>query len=275
MVSVEGEGSCFTVELPLPVTEPLPELPASLPVAFSAGMVLVVEDNRFNRLLFEEILADWGFRVILAEDGYQALGLLEQHVPDLILLDVRMPGIDGIEVARRIREREEVQGTAPVTIIAVTADRDAATREACLAVGINEVLAKPVIPEQLAKAIGIHCKERTPTAPETQPLLNQQALKVLGSDLDIVRKFSSILAQDIDSELKSLQSALDAGDCPLLHRTAHTLKGLCGQLTNPVPGELAAWLQLNASFATAEQMSKVSVELHTLCHSLLRQEERV
>jgi CheY-like chemotaxis protein len=95
-------------------------------------MVLVVEDNRVYRLLFEELLTDWGLQVTLAEDGFQALQALEQCPVDLVLLDVRMPGIDGIEVARRIRQREAEQGTVPVTIIAVTADRDAATREACV-----------------------------------------------------------------------------------------------------------------------------------------------
>ncbi len=274
LVSREGEGSCFTVELPLPGTEPLPQLLPPRPTALGGGMVLVVEDNRFNRLLFEELLTDWGFRVTLAEDGLQALKLLEQHPVDLLLLDIRMPGIDGIEVARRIRRREAEQGVPPVIIIAVTADRDATTREGCLGVGINEVLAKPVIPEQLAKAIGVHCQGIVPMIPESQPLLNQQALKVLGSDPGLVRKFRGILAQDIDAELKSLQSALEAEDCQWLRRAAHTLKGLCGQLTNPVPGELAAWLHLNAASAPAAQMGQVAGQLRTVCHSLLRQEEQ-
>ena len=273
LVSQEGKGSCFTVELPLPETKPLPDLPPPRPVALTSGMALVVEDNRFNRLLFEELLTEWGLQVTLAENGLQAMELLEQQLVDLILLDIRMPGIDGIEVARRIRRREEKQGTPPVTIIAVTADRDTATREACIAAGINEVLAKPVIPEQLAKVIGIHCQGIVPVMPEPQPLLNQQALKALGSDHNLVRKFRVILAQDIDAELKSLKGALESEDCLLLRRVAHTLKGLCGQLTNPVPGELAAWLQANAGSASAKQIGLVAKQLRTLCNSLLRQEE--
>jgi PAS domain S-box-containing protein len=278
LISREGEGSCFTVELPLPETERLPELLPPRPVVLASGMVLVVEDNRFNRLLFEEILTEWGLRVILAEDGLQALRLLVQQQVDLILLDIRMPGIDGIEVARRIRRREAEQGTAPVTIIAVTADRDTATREACLGAGINEVLAKPVIPEKLAKAIGVHCQGVISKAPELQPemqpLLNQQALKVLGSNQDLIRKFRNILSQDIEAELKSLQSALVLEDCQLLRRAAHTLKGLCGQLANPVPGELAAWLYLNAASAPTEERDRVAGQLRTLSYSLLRQEEQ-
>ncbi len=274
LISREGEGSCFTVQLPLPKTEPLPDLLPPRPVTLMSGMVLVVEDNRFNRLLFEEILTDWGLRVILAENGYQALELLEVRQPDLILLDLRMPGIDGIEVARRIRRREKENGAQPVIIIAVTADRDAETRKACFAVGINEVLAKPVIPEKLAKAIDVHCQGIVSMAPKSQPLLNPQALKVLGGDPDLVRKFRVILAQDIDAELKSLRSALESEDRPLLSRAAHTLKGLCGQLTNPAPTELATWLQLNAASATTAQMGQVGGQLRTLCHSLLRQEEQ-
>ena len=275
LVSREGKGSCFTIELPLPETEPLPDVLPPHPVALSAGVVLVVEDNRYNRLLFEELLTDWGMQVTLAEDGLQALHMLEQRPVDLVLLDVRMPGIDGIEVARRIRLREEEQGAAPVTIIAVTADRDAATREACLCAGINEVLAKPVIPALLARAIDIHCEEIVPMAPEPQPLLNQQARQGLGRDPDRVRQFRVILSQDIDAELKSLQSALEQQDREWLRRAAHTLKGLCGQLTNQAPFELAAWLHVNALSAPAEQMSPVAGQLRTICHSLLRQEERL
>ena len=77
---------------------------------------------------------------------------------DLVLLDIRMPDIDGIEVARRVRLRELERSETAVPIIAITADADAATREACLAAGINAVLAKPVIPEQLARAMAAHCE---------------------------------------------------------------------------------------------------------------------
>jgi HPt (histidine-containing phosphotransfer) domain-containing protein len=142
-------------------------------------------------------------------------------------------------------------------------------------VGINEVLAKPVIPEKLARAIDVHCAGIVPVAPEPQPLLNQQALLGLGGNPDRVRQFRVILSQDIDAELKSLQCALEQEDREWLRRAAHTLKGLCGQLTNQAPCELAAWLQANASSAPADQMSQVAGQLRTVCHSLLRQEERL
>jgi HPt (histidine-containing phosphotransfer) domain-containing protein len=105
--------------------------------------------------------------------------------------------------------------------------------------------------------------------------LNQQAREGLGRDPDRARQFRVILSQDIDAELKSLQSAMEQQDREWLRRAAHTLKGLCGQLTNQTPYELAAWLHVNAPSAPADQMSQVAGQLRTVCHSLLRQEERL
>lgn len=268
----EGEGSRFVVELPLLATEQLPvELSAS-PVILAPGLVLVVEDNEFNRRLLKDHLTSWGQEVLLAEDGWQALQMEEQQRFDLILLDIRMPGIDGIEVAARIRRQEQERSEKAVPIIAITADADVATREACLNAGINEVLAKPVLPEQLAKAIAAHCVGAVGAAVGGKPLLNPQASSDLGSDPERVRHYRTLLLQDIGVELQSLQSALDGDDRTWLGLVAHSLKGLCGHLANPEPAELAAWLQQHAPSAGAEQLRMVVEQLRSICQRLLAQE---
>ena len=150
--SRQGAGSCFAVTLPLEETEALPA-PRALPGSLASRKVLVVEDNHFNRRLMEDILTSWGQQVTTAEDGRQALLALEQHPFALILLDIRMPDIDGIEFARRVRDREQQLSKPSVPIIVVTADADAATREACLAAGVTTLLEKPVSPEKLFQAI--------------------------------------------------------------------------------------------------------------------------
>ena len=270
--SREGEGSCFVVELPLLATGQLPSELSAPPVILAQGLVLVVEDNEFNRRLLKDYLTSWGQEVLLAEDGWQALELLEQQSFDLILLDIRMPGIDGIEVATRIRQQELVRSEKPVPIITITADADAATREACLSAGINAVLAKPVLPEQLARTIAAHCGDPMVDSVGSE-LLNPQAGSDLGSDPEHARQYREMLLKDIAEELQCLLTALGGDDRDSLGRAAHSLKGLCGHLANPEPAELAAWLQQHASAAGVEQLRRVTEQLRMACQRLPGAEE--
>ena len=251
--SRHGAGSCFAVELPLRDAEPVSDEPA-LPVNLTSGSVLVIEDNEFNRRLLGDILATWGQQVVLAENGWQGLQFLEQRPFDLVLLDIRMPDMDGMEVARRIRRREQEGRQTPVPIIAITADVEAATFEACLDAGIDVVLPKPVIPEQLAKAILEQCGGTIAAATGGEMLLSRQTISDLNNDTDRACQYWVMLLSDINDELQCLQTALDTDDRNSLGRAAHTLKGLCGHLADRKPAELASWLQHNAPSASPEQL---------------------
>lgn len=259
--SREGEGSCFIVDLPLQEAEPLAEEFLATPPKHASCAILVVEDNGFNRQLLGDILASWGHRVTLAENGHQALPLTEQQQFDLILLDIRMPGIDGIEVAGRVRQREQEHAETAVPIIAITADVDAATREACHAAGINTVLSKPVIPEQLARAIAHQCEGTGAFSPDHELLLNPEALKGLNNSPERIQSFREMLLTDIDNELRCLHTSLEQCDRQELGRAAHTLKGLYGYLADRQPMELADWLQQNASPAPLEELRQVVEQL--------------
>jgi len=237
-------------------------------------MILVVEDNEFNRRLLMETLTTWGHQALLAENGWQALQLMEQQRFDLVLLDVRMPDIDGIEVARRIRKRESECSKKAVPIIAITADTDAATRKACLAAGINAVLAKPVIPEQIARAMSAHCENLLAATHTNDLLLNAQTCSDLGTNPERARQYREILRQDIDTELHCLLTALERDDRNELGRAAHTLKGLYGHLANREPAELAAWLQQNAPSASPEKLHLVIDQLRTTGHACPAQDLR-
>ncbi len=261
--SREGQGSCFVVELPLQASEALPDVQLATPAALLPGSVLVVEDNEFNRRLLGDILAAWGQQVALADGGLQALQLMELQSFDLVLLDIRMPDIDGIEVARRIRRREQERSEAAVPIIAITADVDEATREACLGAGINAVLPKPVNPEQLARAILVQCGGTVTLPPGDGLLLNGQTSNDFANNPERARQYRELLLADIYDELNGLQSAFERDDRPGLGRAAHTLKGLCGHLANGEPAKLASWLQLNASSAGLEEIGTVLVQLQT------------
>jgi CheY-like chemotaxis protein len=237
------------------------------PMALTSGSILVVEDTEFNRMLLDDLLTSWGQQVILAENGLLALQFTESKCFDLILLDIRMPGIDGIEVARRLRCREQELSKTPVPIIAITADVNAATREACFAAGINVVLAKPIVPGELARAIFTLC-EGTIAVPcgENLPLqLNLEACKALGNGSGRIQKYMDLLLKDIYGGLQRLHVALKADDRTDFGRTAHTLKGLLGQLTNKDSVKLADWLQQHATSAHSEQLRRAVERLEKMC----------
>lgn len=103
--------------------------------------VLCVEDNAVNMILVERIVEAEGHELVKAEDGHTALSLLEDLVPDIILLDINLPGIDGLELARQFKANPRL---APVPLIATTAQVLVGDRERCLAAGCDDYMPKPL-----------------------------------------------------------------------------------------------------------------------------------
>lgn len=152
--SIPGEGSSFWFDLPI-AEAALPEASAAAGPSAAAqaklGRVLVVDDNAANRILLRAILAGLGAEVTLAESGAAALEAMAAGTFDVVLMDINMPGMDGMETARRIRALGPPVGTVP--IIAVTAS--AMPDEVVLyrAAGMNGYLAKPISAETLLRAL--------------------------------------------------------------------------------------------------------------------------
>ncbi len=114
--------------------------------------ILFVEDNPMNRRIIGEMLAAAGLPMDEAESASEGLTLLDCKRYDLILMDVRMPGVDGLTATRAIRARRDDKASTPIVI--VTADTGADLRRECLASGANELLTKPVMMNSLFDIIG-------------------------------------------------------------------------------------------------------------------------
>ncbi|SFB56140.1 Signal transduction histidine kinase [Pseudomonas sp. NFIX10] len=142
--SEEGQGSVFTLEIPLALSRQAPPtLAPRLPTGSGDGEgrnVLLVEDNPVNQTVIEAMLRSLGFTVSVATDGAQAVRSAESLIFEAILMDCRLPIIDGYEATRQIRQ---LPGCGEVPIIALTANALQGDREACLAAGMNDYLAKP------------------------------------------------------------------------------------------------------------------------------------
>ncbi|UWQ53616.1 ATP-binding protein [Leisingera caerulea] len=141
-----GLGSCFTVRLQLdPPRAELAAVPAAAPqagglAALEGLRVLVAEDNAVNRVLMEKFLQPTPAEVVFAENGREAVAQFEAFAPDIILMDMSMPEMDGLEATRAIRALARPQPA----IVALTANAFDSDREACLAAGMDEFMSKPV-----------------------------------------------------------------------------------------------------------------------------------
>ncbi|GAP35817.1 PAS domain-containing hybrid sensor histidine kinase/response regulator [Piscinibacter sakaiensis] len=145
--SVPGEGTRFWFEVTQlePVPDEAPEDPASSHGRFErlvGASVLLVEDNELNRLVGEEMLRRLGAEPLLASSGPEALSMLRSRPVDAVLMDIQMPGMDGLETTRRIRALPAPVGQVPV--IAMTANAMAGDRERSLAAGMNDHVTKPI-----------------------------------------------------------------------------------------------------------------------------------
>lgn len=108
--------------------------------------ILIVEDNAQNRLLMVDILTVHGYEVIEARDGLEGIQLAHSRKPDLILLDMQMPVMDGLEAARRLKADPETRG---IKILAITSFAMKGDRERILAAGCDEYMAKPIDTREL------------------------------------------------------------------------------------------------------------------------------
>ena len=117
--------------------------------------VLVVEDNERNMRLFRDVLRASGYRTLEATTGERAVELVFEHRPDLVLMDIQLPDIDGVEALRILRADE---GTASIPVLALTAQAMEGDRERFLAAGFDGYLSKPVNIADLLDAVRRYCK---------------------------------------------------------------------------------------------------------------------
>lgn len=150
VISVEsapGRGSRFIVEVPMSPGHPPDPLAAPVAITLPPLRILVAEDDPTNRKLISVLLDRGGHAVRLAGDGEEAVAAVQAEPFDLVLMDMRMPGVDGLEAARRIRALPD--GHARVPIIALTANALREDEAACRAAGMDDYLAKPFSPARL------------------------------------------------------------------------------------------------------------------------------
>ncbi|MGY5329891.1 ATP-binding protein [Pseudomonas protegens] len=222
-----GQGSCFWFELVLGVgQEPLPS--PQLQVPAQGLKILVVEDVALNREVASGLLQRDGHQVWLAQDGETALALCRQQAFDLLLLDVHLPGISGVELCRDIRRRPGPN--RQVRIFALTASVQPSVVRSYLQAGMQGILGKPLQLASLRQALAGQLQPPPLQAP--QGLLDQGLLDTHRSLLgeQKLQDLLQILADALDQQQPLLADALAAEDCTEVLHLAHRLAGSADSL---------------------------------------------
>jgi two-component system cell cycle response regulator DivK len=119
----------------------------------SGELILIVDDNEQNRMLAREVLQFAGFRTMEAKGGLEGVALAIEHLPDLVLMDIRMPDLDGLEARRRLKDDAR---TAAIPVVALTSSTMKGDRERFLAEGFDGYIEKPTPVDELADHVRRH-----------------------------------------------------------------------------------------------------------------------
>jgi signal transduction histidine kinase/DNA-binding response OmpR family regulator len=249
------------------VTVPAPAM-ASAPVR--ASKILLAEDNLVNQRVAVGLLTKRGHSVSVANNGREALDLLEREPFDLVLMDVQMPEMGGFEATAAIRARE-AQTSTRTRIVAMTAHAMSGDRERCLAAGMDGYLAKPINQALLFDVVerGAH-GEAAPAAEPPQPAAFNRAELIdrLGGDASLLKDVVRLFLEDCPVRLAAIKQAVDAQDAELIRTTAHALKGAAGTLAARGVFEAAQTLErlgaesrLEPTQAAWRALSKEAAEL--------------
>ncbi len=199
--------------------------------------ILVAEDNPINRKLLDRMLQSLGFDVDTVDDGPSVLKALAKSPYDLILMDCQMPGMDGDEVTRVIREGKHGVGGQPC-VVAITADVSANHREKCMQAGMDDFLAKPVRLDILKAGLrrwSFMADSRQRQQPDTTESVARKGEDIIGRlqsragmiDSKALDEFIDLFLNDTSSRLEVLQDALSKSDLKTIRRECHALKGAC------------------------------------------------
>lgn len=183
--------------------------------------ILLVEDNLVNQKVAGLLLNSLGYAADLAANGREALAALRRQSYDVVLMDIQMPEMDGLEASRRICQ--EWSPEERPRIIAMTANALQGDREACLAAGMDDYLSKPIAIRALERIL-----EACPRRAQPLPALDEQVFQTLqdmaGANAEILADLLDCYLDSAPQQLQTLTQALHQQDAALLQRTAHTLK---------------------------------------------------
>jgi CheY-like chemotaxis protein/HPt (histidine-containing phosphotransfer) domain-containing protein len=211
----------------------------------SALDILLVEDNPVNRRLAQHVLEKEGYRVVAADNGAAALKTLEGKHFDLVLMDVQMPRMDGIETTTAIRNREKIIG-GYIPIVALTAHAMVGDRERCLKAGMDGYLIKPIQPAMLLEAVErLHLvySGRSKSAHGKIVLDRAALLDRVDGDMQLLGEITKLFLKECEPLMASAREAMKNGNASRFAYDVHTLRGMFRNLSATAAQETAGKLE--------------------------------
>jgi two-component system, sensor histidine kinase len=235
-----GAGSCFHFTLPFGLTQAASNRRCEGPIR-----VLLADDDRTSRMIVAKMLERWGCLVEIASNGAEAVASVRSNEHDVVLMDVRMPTLDGLRATRAIRSL--VGAARDIPVIALTAEVSATERKRCLSSGMCEIIYKPVESQRLFAAIA--------AALERDGGLAQYAAGI--PDDSLVATFLEETAE----RLQRMRARAGKRDSAALAREAHALKGAAASFGCHRLAQLAAVAEASAADLGKREMQALTSEL--------------
>jgi two-component system aerobic respiration control sensor histidine kinase ArcB len=233
-----GQGSCFFFTIPYTVSEePLIKEPAVIqePDLLEGLTILLAEDNTINQLIAVSMLGQWQVKVNMAQNGEEALSKAFEHKYDLILMDVQMPQLDGIEATARLRAQPGPNQHTP--IIALTADAIQVSADSFQALGFTNYLIKPYHEVALYRMLAQVSQRVQPiSVPAPAPSVTKGPhydffmFGKLASDAEFIRKLLQMFIDQVPDQVQRLKIAIEQENWPAVVHEAHILKTTFGNL---------------------------------------------
>ena len=237
---------------------------------FAGLRVLVVEDNATNRRIIAMLLEKLGVAADMAENGQEALDWLARERYDMVLMDVQMPGMDGLETTRRIRAGE--RSGVRIPIVAMTANAMKGDREACLAAGMDGYLSKPISPAELERIMAFAAQgvpdaaaapedDHEKTIARTDVFDRASLLERVIWDEELCSRVVETFLDDGKNLVSQFVDAAERGDSVNARIAAHTLRGAASNVAAGTLASLASRAEETASEGDTDRLRGFSARL--------------
>ncbi|MCU0878310.1 MAG: PAS domain S-box protein [Pirellulaceae bacterium] len=222
LLAIEDALAAGSTARPRATDGPTDDIPQIAPLR-----ILLAEDGATNQKLAVALLQKWGHHVAVANDGREAVQAYEAGLFDLVLMDVQMPAMDGLEATRRIRQLEGNLGRR-TPIVAMTARAMKGDREQCLDSGMDGYVSKPIRQRDLYQAIAEFFPDRLVEKTQDSTVNWSQILPTVGEDRGVLAELIGAFRQEAPALRESIERGVMSGDASGVRAAAHTLKGTLG-----------------------------------------------
>ena len=280
--SVEGEGSTFwftvVLEKQAKASNHQPHPPPGLPLerggntystAGNSTRLLLAEDEPTNQMVMKTLLAKFGYLVDVANNGREALKLLEENNYVLVLMDCMMPVLNGYETTAVIRDQASAVKNHAIPVIALTANAFKEDRDCCLAAGMDDYLAKPLnvadlmamLKKWIPPSTSAQGRDAKPCVSTIDIFDRDEFVKRNIGDLVLSRDVAALFVDTAPDYVESIRKALAVQDAVVLRQSAHKLRGAAANLALPILSEKARMIESHAEAGDLEKAGQLLPEL--------------